>query len=214
MRVLGYCRVSTIDQAANGESLEAQQRKLVSYCELHDLPTPQVFIDSGISASIHMHKRPQGALLLESIRPGDMLLAPKLDRLFRSALDALGVRESFMKRGIELCFCDIGEVTKGPIGSLFFMMSAAFAETERMATSERTCTVKHDQKTRGRYLGGAVPFGYRASVDGQLEPYAPEQMALDEARLMKQGGLSNRKISQKLASLGHKVSHVTLGKLI
>jgi putative DNA-invertase from lambdoid prophage Rac len=35
--------------------------------------------------------------------------------------------------------------------------------------------VKADQKARGRYLGGKVPFGFRRGESGELIPYEAEQ---------------------------------------
>jgi putative DNA-invertase from lambdoid prophage Rac len=35
--------------------------------------------------------------------------------------------------------------------------------------------VKADQKARGRYLGGIMPFGYRLGDDGELIPPGPSK---------------------------------------
>ena len=44
----------------------------------------------------------------------------------------------------------------------------AFAEAERDGIRERIGQVKADQKARGRYLGGKVPFGFRIGESGDL----------------------------------------------
>ena len=49
-RVLGYCRVSTQEQAASGLSLAAQRRRLDAYCHAHELTLLRVEEDAGISA--------------------------------------------------------------------------------------------------------------------------------------------------------------------
>jgi DNA invertase Pin-like site-specific DNA recombinase len=36
MKVIGYARVSTAEQASGGISLEAQEAKIRAYCELHE----------------------------------------------------------------------------------------------------------------------------------------------------------------------------------
>jgi DNA invertase Pin-like site-specific DNA recombinase len=46
MRVLGYARVSTDEQAADGVSLDAQVAKVRAYCALHDLDLIEVLTDS------------------------------------------------------------------------------------------------------------------------------------------------------------------------
>lgn len=47
MKVIGYIRVSTDEQAQGGVSLEAQRAKLEQYAELHDLHLVEVVVDAG-----------------------------------------------------------------------------------------------------------------------------------------------------------------------
>ena len=91
-----------------------------------------------------------------------MVIAPKLDRLFRSALDALKVVEDLKKRSVALHLLDLGgDISGNGLSKLFLTIAAAFAEAERDRIRERIGQVKADQKARGRYLGGKVPFGFR-----------------------------------------------------
>ena len=100
-----------------------------------------------------------------------MVIAPKLDRLFRSALDALQVVEDLRKRGVSLCLLDLGgDISGNGLSKLFLTIAAAFAEAERDRIRERIGQVKADQKARGRYLGGIVPFGFRRGESGELVP--------------------------------------------
>jgi hypothetical protein len=48
------------------------------------------------------------------------------------------------------------------------------------ATASANGSVKADQKARGRYLGGKVPFGFRRGDDGELVPHKAEQEAIRE----------------------------------
>ena len=52
---------------------------------------------------------------------------------------------------------------------LFLTIAAAFAEADRDRIRERIGQVKADQKARGRYLGGKVPFGFRRGDDTAIE---------------------------------------------
>jgi putative DNA-invertase from lambdoid prophage Rac len=47
-------------------------------------------------------------------------------------------------------------------------MAAAFAEAERDRIRERIGQVNADQKARGRYLGGSIPFSYRVRRRGRI----------------------------------------------
>jgi DNA invertase Pin-like site-specific DNA recombinase len=63
--------------------------------------------------------------------------APKLDRLFRSALDALKVVESLKGKGVKLHFLDLGgDIACNGISKLFLTIAAAFA-AERDRIRER-----------------------------------------------------------------------------
>ena len=89
MAVYGYCRVSTARQATDGESLDVQRRQIEGYAHMHRLTLRGVTVEEGVSGSIPVHERPKGGPLFAKLRKGDVVVAPKLDRLFRSALDAL-----------------------------------------------------------------------------------------------------------------------------
>ena len=53
MAVFGYVRVSTISQAQEGESLEAQRRQVVSYAASKglELTNNNVFVEAGVSGA-------------------------------------------------------------------------------------------------------------------------------------------------------------------
>jgi DNA invertase Pin-like site-specific DNA recombinase len=108
-----------------------------------------------------------------------MSLSRRSSTLFRSALDALQVVENLRKRGVSLHLLDLGgDISGNGLSKLFLTIAAAFAEAERDRISERIAQVKADQKARGRYLGGIVPFGYRRGEHGQLTPHKAEQAAI------------------------------------
>ncbi len=72
---------------------------------------------------------------------------------------------------------------------------AAFAEAERDRVRERIGQVKADQKARGRYLGGKVPFGFRRGDDGELVPHEAEQEAIREMVALRAQGKALRAIA-------------------
>jgi len=158
----GYARVSTLRQADEGESLETQQRVIAGYATMHDLQVEKVFVERAGSGSKPLAERPEGAALLALLKPGDVVITPRLDRMFRSALDALAVLGKLKTAGISMHMADLGGDTTGNgVSKLVFTMLSAVAEAERDRTRERIAEVKADQRRRGRFLGGSVPFGWR-----------------------------------------------------
>jgi DNA invertase Pin-like site-specific DNA recombinase len=209
-RCYGYCRVSTAQQASEGESLDVQQRQIEGYALMKGLTLDRVFIERGVSGSKPLTERPEGNTMLAMLKPGDVVITPKLDRMFRSALDALGSLEKMKAAGIALHMIDLGgDTTTNGVSKLVFTILSAVAEAERDRTRERITDVKQDQKRRGRFLGGTVPFGWRLS-DGELVPVPEQQAAIAHMKLLRNSGLSLRAISAKLAEAGHRVSHVSV----
>jgi putative DNA-invertase from lambdoid prophage Rac len=82
-----------------------------------------------------------------------------------------------------------------------------FAEAERDRIRERIGQVKADQKARGRYLGGKVPFGFRRGDDGELVRHEAEQEAIGEMVALRAQGEPLRAIAQAVAAKGQKLSH-------
>jgi len=55
-----------------------------------------------------LYQRPEGQKMLAHVQKGDVIVASKLDRIFRSASDALSTIERWRRKGIDLVICDIG----------------------------------------------------------------------------------------------------------
>ncbi len=211
MATYGYVRVSTTRQAQEGESLDVQQRTIAGYALMKGLVLDRVFVERGVSGSVPLSQRPEGTLLLELAKTGDSIITAKLDRAFRSAMDALDVLSQFREKRVSLHMVDLGgDVATNGISKLVFTILSAVAEAERDRIRERIQDVKSDQKARGRYLGGSRPFGWDVTVDGAMIPREDEQAALRTMQELRAQGLSLRGIAQHLASAGHQISHMTV----
>jgi putative DNA-invertase from lambdoid prophage Rac len=146
----------------------------------------EVFVEGGVSGSIAIKQRPEGERMWRLIKRADTVVASKLDRMFRSALDALQTVEELKTKGVGLILLDLGTepLTHG-LSKTFLTIAAAFAEAERDRTRERICQVKADQRTRGRYLGGKLPFGYSKGTDGELVEVEDQQIVVARIRAMR-----------------------------
>lgn len=196
--VYGYTRVSTMKQADEGESLGVQDRVIAGYLMMLGVTAARMFVESGVTASMPLADRPEGKALLACLKPGDVVITAKLDRMFRSALDALNILADFKARGIKLHMIDLGgDVTGDGISKMVFTILSAVAEAERDRIRDRISAVKADQKARGLYLGGHVPFGYLV-VDGRLAPDPAQQETIGHIRRMSGFGLSLRRLKSDL----------------
>ena len=163
-----------------------------------------------------LSKRPQGAQLLGGLPPGDTVVAARMDRCFRSALDALTVIEDFKRRRISLWMLDLGgEVTGNGISQLVMTMLAAFTQFERTLISERICDAKRQQRRAQRHLGGARPFGWRLGEAGdgkacELIPHPAEQAAIGTIQQLRSAGHTLMAIRDQIRAQGHQISHETV----
>ncbi len=216
MATYGYCRVSTAAQASEGESLDVQRRVLEGWSHMQGQRLDAVFVERGVSGSVPLVQRPEGARLWAGLRRGDTVVAAKLDRLFRSALDALQAVEELKDRGVALVLLDLGgDISGNGLSKLFLTIAAAFAEAERDRIRERVAQVKRDQRQRGRYLGGRVPYGYRVGEEGALEPVPEQQAVIRRAGELRAAGAPLRAIRAALeAEHGVRVSLDALARVV
>lgn len=213
MSTFGYVRVSTLQQANEGDSLETQLRQIKSYSELkgYSIPCENLITEKGVSGALEFEKRPEGAKLFSSLQRGDVLIFSKLDRAFRNTRNALNTLHELKGRGVSIHFIDLGgDVTNDGIGSVIFTILSAFATFERERIATRIREVKQVQKTEGKFLGGFTRFGYKV-VDEKLEKNPDEQKIIKEMKVMKRRGMSLRRIS-RWVNLTHGVtmSHSTV----
>jgi DNA invertase Pin-like site-specific DNA recombinase len=198
MRVFGYSRVSTSEQADEGVSLAAQQQQIAGYAMMKGWVVAEVFVDRGVSGSVPLADRPEGRRLLAAAGKGDVIVTAKLDRAFRSAADALVTLEEFKNEGVSLHMIDLGgDVTGNGISKMVFTILAAVAEGERDRIRERIRDAKRYLASQGIFNGGKRPFGYDIISDGDIRRLVPndaEQATIARMRLMRAAGAPLRDI--------------------
>lgn len=184
--IAGYLRVSTADQASDDKSsLATQRQRIIGAAMMRGVSESAIafYEDAGVSGSVPLHERPAGERMLAALKTDDIIIAAKLDRLFRSASDALSTVESLQRRGVGVVLADIGPdpVTENGTAKLFFSMLAAFAEFERTRIAERMVDGKKGKAARHGHIGGQAPYGYRVEGRGREAMLIEDQ---DERRIV------------------------------
>lgn len=164
--IYGYGRVSSIGQAKDGNSLEAQEKALREKgCE-------KIYCEAFTGTTTH---RPEFSKLVELLQEGDTLVVTKLDRFSRSASEGAKLVEDLHKRGVIIDILNMGRVDNTPMGKLMITMLLAFAEFEHDQILERLNTGKavaksHGKKTDGRYRKDPVDFEkfLKKQKDGEM----------------------------------------------
>ncbi len=217
MAIYGYVRVSTLQQANEGDSLETQLKQISSYASLknYEIPPENFITERGVSGNLEFEKRPEGCRLFDQLISGDVLIFSKLDRAFRNTRNALNTLHELKERGVSVHFIDLGgDVTNDGIGSVIFTILSAFATFERERIATRIREIKQVQKAEGKFLGGFTPFGYRVEK-GKIVKNPEEQKIIQEMKDLRRRGMSLRRISYWLDRIhGIEMSHSTVAKFI
>src|SRR5271155_4048963 len=162
MAVGVYLRVSTEEQRER-QSIATQRDFAGRYCDLHQLPVHALYADDGVSGTIPLDRRPEGAKLLRDARlkKFDQLLVYKLDRLGRETRLTLEAVAELEKCGVRVRSMTEEFDSQTPTGRLMITMLSGFAAHEREVIRERSMAGTARKAEEGTWLGGIVPFGYR-----------------------------------------------------
>lgn len=153
MKVVGYVRVSTEEQATNGVSLAAQEQKLRQYAELYELELVAVIRDSGQSGKSLQRPGLQQALATLQSGQAEGFLVAKLDRLTRSVTDWGRLIEGYFGKKYAL-FSVVDQIdTRSAGGRLALNILMSVAQWEREAGGERTSAALQYKKSQGVQLG-------------------------------------------------------------
>jgi len=153
MRVLGYVRVSTSEQASKGAGLEAQRRAILAECQRRGWHLVETIEDAGYSARDLKRPGIQEALRALERREASALVVAKLDRLSRSMLDFSKVMAQATREHWALVALDVAVDPSTPSGEAMANMLATFAQFERRLISQRTKEALAVRRASGVRLG-------------------------------------------------------------
>lgn len=153
LRVLGYVRVSTDEQADSRAGIEAQRAAIVAECGRRGWEIIEVVEDLGVSGK--SLKRPGITTALEILERGDAdaLVVAKLDRLSRSMLDFAGLMATAERQSWALVALDVAVDTSSPAGEAMAHVMCSFAQFERRLIGQRTKEALAIKKAQGIRLG-------------------------------------------------------------
>src|SRR6476661_9275092 len=146
MAVIGYARVSTTDQSSDIQEAALK----AAGCEV---------IRSEKRSGTTTTGRAELQTVLDFLRPGDVLMVTRIDRLARSIGDLQDIVRAVKARGASLRATEQPIETSTAAGKCFLDMLGVFAEFETNLRRERQLEGIADAKARGVYKGR------KASID-------------------------------------------------
>ena len=208
-KTIAYIRVSSQRQVDEGNSLEAQKRRIIQLAQFKGLSiAPEDFlIEKGVSAGIPLWERPMGRVLRRKLLSGEYsnLIAMKLDRLFRITTDMLLTVQEVEDMGVRLLIADLGGEaidTSTSTGRFMLTIFGGIAEMERGLISERTQEGMDQLKAQNKRFTESI-FGWDVNEDGMLEPNWYEQDLIDWMDWqIEDNGMSAAAVARSLNSRG------------
>jgi site-specific DNA recombinase len=205
MNAIGYVRVSTMKQANEGVSLEAQAEKIRAYCALKDMDLTGIVTDAGKSGSKANREGFQEVLAMCATKKVGAVVVYSISRFTRSTKDLLEfVDRHVVKGNIELHSLSESLDTSTPTGRFMLKVMGAMNELEREQIGERTKGALSYKKEKGEKTGGDVPFGYALGEDGKtLIEDESEQVIIRLIKSLKIDGHSDNSIARYLNENGY-----------
>ena len=169
--LIGYTRVSTQDQDPEAQADALKE----AGCAL-------IFSET---ASGGRWDRPELHRLLERLRPGDVVVVWKLDRLSRSLRDVLTLMERLETAGAGFRSLTEAIDTTSAAGRMMMQMVGAFAEFERAMLRERTRAGMDAARRQGRVGGRRPKLSPQQQAEIRMMVGRGEKTAAEAARLFK-----------------------------
>lgn len=166
-----YLRVSTLEQAENGWSIEGQYKEIREFCDKEGYKVSRVYRDLGYSGSTI--ERPGLEKLLEHSCIGhfEKLLLWKYDRLSRDNMDFPALIHFLNKNDIEVI--SVKEPTPNddsPYNEFVIGILGLISSLERKVFMMRSRMGMKVRLEKGYYKGSHPPFGYDYNLEtGHLE---------------------------------------------
>lgn len=159
-RVLGYARVSSVEQAL-GTSLRDQQAAITSYAAARGLNVTRFYVEAESAVHEKIERREQMRALMRDARKGDLVLCDKLDRWSRDPEFTYGSVRKLLSDGAS--FIAVGDQCDPSTqeGDTMLGFRILFAREEHKRIKQRMVGTRQLLRDQGYYVEGLPPFGYR-----------------------------------------------------
>ena len=164
LRAAIYIRVSTAGQVEKGMGLDVQLDKCRQECQNKDYIIVKEYRDEGVSGTIPADKREGFSQILKDARNKefDVLVFYKFDRLGREIRVFLKIIDGLRKEGIKIVSCKENIDTTTDHGNFMLNIYASIADLELRTIKTRLLEGKEKKKFTTGYVGGRLPYGYKA----------------------------------------------------
>lgn len=151
MRAGLYARVSTADK---DQDPETQRLPLREFCLAQGWAIAGEFTDTAPATDLRARTAWRALLDQAARRRIDLVLVWRIDRAFRSVLDAATTLERLQAWGVGLrSYTEPWLDTTSPFGEALYYITAAYAQLERGILAERVRAGMDRARRQGRHIG-------------------------------------------------------------
>ena len=166
MTAVIYARYSSDNQRE--ESIEGQIRECTAYAEKNGITIVKHYIDRAISAKTDNRPEFQQMIKDSDKKLFDIVLVWKLDRFARNRYDSARYKTQLKKNGVKLMSAT-EVISDGPEGIILESVLEGYAEYYSADLSEKVIRGMTENALKGKFTGGAIPFGYIINADHRFE---------------------------------------------
>tara|TARA_R100001594_G_scaffold83594_1_gene118180 strand:+ start:1104 stop:1967 length:864 start_codon:yes stop_codon:yes gene_type:complete len=207
-RVIGYARVSTEEQGAEGHSLAEQVARIRAYVRCHpDIELVDIITEVGSGKDMNRPGLLKALARLDDhgiVRAVDAIVVVDLDRLTRNLHNLIQMVEGYFKPKGEGGLISISENLDlaTPTGRMLVYFIGLIAQWQRERISEHSKRTVAHLKTQGKRFNAHPPYGLMVNPDNPayLIDSPEERRTLGKIKRMRESGCSLRDIAFALES--------------
>jgi site-specific DNA recombinase len=171
MKVGIFVRVSTDEQAKNGNSIDAQIQKGQEVCKYLNIKEHEIYLDAGVSGLLPIEERPKFNQLLKDIQSGKIqgIVVSAFDRLTRSETNWPKIRNILSENKAKLILEGVDIDYDNYDVNMMMSLKNIFATHEVSRLKFRSKQGIRAGVEKGRVGGGlSIPYGYKKGVDKMM----------------------------------------------
>lgn len=208
---VGYCRVSTVEQAEEGLSLAVQRERITAYCMAQGWELLDVYEDAGASGKNLDRPGIKAAMAAIEGKHANALVSLKMCRLSRSVSDwDERLCQWSTKHGARIA-CVMDSIDTGSAGGrLIINIMASVNQWQRESIGENTKLALAHRKAEGKAVGG-VPTACVRRGDHIIK--TDERIHLERrVRSLRGKGHSFRIIGERVGVSGQTARRILHGR--
>ena len=189
-----YGRCSTQRQSESHLGIDAQKQSCRDYVKGNNGRIVKWYVDEGVSGTKSVEQRPALNQLFKDLKPNEVVLVAKRDRIARTTFLSLFIEKEISKLSAVLESADCSGNGTTPQDEMMRNLLSVFSAYERNLLSERT-KVAMSKLTR---KVGRLPYGWKWDAQGRQIKDQTQYPTVERILQLRKDGVGYRTIAKLL----------------